>query len=807
MSNQMVEDLRAYLEGGPESVGETPELIVASPPSPTPPAAPSPRPPSSPALAGSLVDQAIQVLEARCASCHAATDGNRRASKKWPGMDRLDLLTGKYVAGNTPTDKQELWYILTDPDDPMPPENADTGPLTKPELDVLRRWIADGAPRQEQAKVAHIDQQALLKTVMNDLIKLGRHRRADVRYFTLTNLHNVARDIPHMDTYRVALAKTLNSLSQRRDLLIPVAIDPQQTIYRIHLDDLDWPESHWEELLAIYPYGLLDEEERIGDVVSGLTSSRLPIIRADWFVFAATQPPLYGKLLGHGPRLEHLDEQLGLDRNDNIRRHRIARAGFVSSGVSANNRLIERHETRYGAYWISYDFKSNDGKSDLLANPLGPGSLFHSARAFDHAGGEVIYSLPNGLQGYYLAEADGSELFVGPADIVYDDSNPRGGVIVNGISCISCHAQGMRRGTDDIRQHVLANRAHFRASERRIIEDIHPESADMDRLLTRDAAQFRAAMTSLISGMFAGDSARAERALASAGLIPGKSAESVEPVRALFDRFIEPLDLETAASSLGFTGEQLKAQAAGAPTLYSMVGRLERTGVARDKYLATFQKLAGDLGLEIRHHQRAEFPIFNHSLRPSTGVPLLDKANPNSAFRVQIDTEDGRRSYREGKEFRLKVRANRDCFITLVTVDPSGDMLQLVPSAAIAVEQLRANQSVLLPSELKLIVAPPHGRSLMRVIATTRRLQVAAHRSVAHAPANASVVALGKAPAYDGTRNIRVKGSPRPTGNRVIRVSDRPRPAATPAQFIPNNLSQFSPEEWTTADLVLETHP
>ena len=51
---------------------------------------------------------------------------------------------------------------------------------------------------------------------------------------------------------------------------------------------------------------------------------------------------------------------------------KLARAGFTTSGVSKHNRLVERHERGYGAYWKSYDFKSDDGTANLIGFPLGP---------------------------------------------------------------------------------------------------------------------------------------------------------------------------------------------------------------------------------------------------------------------------------------------------------------------------------------------------------------------------------------------------------------------------------------------------
>ena len=60
-----------------------------------------------------------------------------------------------------------------------------------------------------------------------------------------------------------------------------------------------------------------------------------------------------------------------------------------------NNRMVERHRSIHGAYWKSYDFAGSVGAQNIFNHPLD----------FTHDGGEVIFNLPNGLQGYYLVNA------------------------------------------------------------------------------------------------------------------------------------------------------------------------------------------------------------------------------------------------------------------------------------------------------------------------------------------------------------------------------------------------------------------
>ena len=116
------------------------------------------------------------------------------------------------------------------------------------------------------------------------------------------------------------------------------------------------------------------------------TGCTLPYVRADWFVAAASRPPLYHEVLQVPDTDRDLEKQLHIDVEENIRHERVCRAGFNGSGVSQNNRLIERHDSSFGAYWKSYDFANSSGRQNLFEHPLGP----MGADAFDHSGGEII---------------------------------------------------------------------------------------------------------------------------------------------------------------------------------------------------------------------------------------------------------------------------------------------------------------------------------------------------------------------------------------------------------------------------------
>jgi len=188
---------------------------------------------------------------------------------------------------------------------------------------------------------------------------------------------------------------------------------------------------------------------------------------------------------------------LGVSVNANILSGNAVRVGFINSGISKNaNRLAERHETRFGYYWKSYDFLPGAPKGNLIQLPTGP--VFDEnpfrATAFRHDGGEMIFSLPNGLQGYYLATAEGKRLDFGPPELVSDDARVSGNpLIVNGVSCIACHAQGIYPlPKDDVKGQTQVKGAFLY-----FVASLHREK-DAESLQRSDKSRFQGAMQNVV---------------------------------------------------------------------------------------------------------------------------------------------------------------------------------------------------------------------------------------------------------------------------------------------------------------------
>lgn len=448
-----------------------------------------------------LAGRGYAFLQQYCYQCHGvdykASDLNV--------LERAALVANRgpkhknYVVAGKP-DESRLWLRVRQEE--MPPEES-------PQPDTQARaefhaWIAAGAAFPETERRDPISRRLVLDAIQAHLKDLPDDAQPYQRFFSLTHLYNNPEVRPEeLRLYRAAFAKALNSLSWRHELIVPKALDNARTLFAIDLRDVDWnPIDQWNVLLKEYPYGLIREDvqdqlvaNRAKDIQTR-TDAMVFELRADWFVARATRPALYHQLLHLPDNAKRLEEKLKIHVEDDFLHGKLARAGINNSGVSQHHRIIDRHASTYGAYWRSYDFQSSTGVGNILEYPLGP--IFSNnpfgAQAFRHDGGEIIFSLPNGLQGYLLVDGAGKRIDAGPIGVVSDRFNSSGNpTIVNGISCMGCHKLGMLPLRDMVRDHFPPNR-----QGRQKVEQLFLPAEQMEQKLQSDRDRFSQALAQLV---------------------------------------------------------------------------------------------------------------------------------------------------------------------------------------------------------------------------------------------------------------------------------------------------------------------
>lgn len=436
--------------------------------------------------ADSLNLRAQKILKERCHRCH----GVELSIPELRVLSRDSLVADRGPNARrfiTPAEPQnsKLWDVVRD--DYMPPNDK---PLSDEEKDTLKQWIVAGAVFPEVKREGpNMDELAILNAINADMQKVGtgqeRGRQQSTRYFSLAHLHNNPAVTEEMlRLHRAALSKAINLLSRGKELVIPRALaGTSETIYAVDLDDLEWNSAaDWEKLARVYPYGMKPRsttDNRVLEQIKKALGVQFPgiaYIRADWFVVEALRPPLYHDLAGIPETSTILEEQLKVDVKGNIKKNKVIRLAMMESGVSKQNRMIERHPmARGGAYWLSYDFLTNGGRGNLTRFPLGPktGVEADDQFAFEHAGGEIIFTRENGMHGYQLITDAGARINEGPVQIVSDKRETAGTpAIVNGLSCIACHKHGIIIVKDTIRKGVRLANTDAAAK----FEELYPES-------------------------------------------------------------------------------------------------------------------------------------------------------------------------------------------------------------------------------------------------------------------------------------------------------------------------------------------
>ena len=432
-----------------------------------------------------IAQDAYAILEQSCFVCHGPTGSFRDALL----IERNTLIENETVVpGNPHTSELYDRLITTDITRRMP---LNQPPLSAQAINTIRNWILAGAPDWTVTSTTDgdfISPGEVLNTIETHLMSLESFDRTFARYFTMTHLYNAGESVGILQEYRKALFKLVNSLSWGVEVINPEPTDPQGTIFYIDLRHYEWDVNDgWGQIETAYPYHISFDapaqtalKAQLGRLQTEMNSN-IPSVHVDWFVATASLPPLYHDLLSLPLTDRELETRLEVDVLRNINNApgvRVWRAGTNDSGVSANNRVLERHKSRYGAYWKSYDFAGSVGTQNIFTHPLN----------FTYDGGEVIFNLPNGLQGYYIVNASGFRLDAAPIDIV---SNPAASdpTVRTGLSCFGCHIEGMNTFEDQVRSVIESSTTPDATALR-----LYVEKSEMDALVQQDIEKYRGAL-------------------------------------------------------------------------------------------------------------------------------------------------------------------------------------------------------------------------------------------------------------------------------------------------------------------------
>jgi len=264
-------------------------------------------------------------------------------------------------------------------------------------------------------------------------------------------------------------------------------------------------------------------------------------VEAAQLVYTLTRPSVYNEIMQIPLLASTLEREVGVD-NDLTYQFMT-----VNDAITIGERLLWRAESSDGYYWKSVDqfstvdfvfyerpipvFTGERDKSQIITTPIvtnDDGSvttpnLYTGASGAQAQASEAIFSLPNGLQGYAIFGAgnqrrDDSFTFVVidprrrgdlPGDPgsggFYDFSGKR---LLNGSSCIACHAGGVNRAPDDMRPFLAQNPkdSWTKTSDLGAVEELYPGAAVMGPIIENDREFFLSAQQQIADQMVVGTS-------------------------------------------------------------------------------------------------------------------------------------------------------------------------------------------------------------------------------------------------------------------------------------------------------------
>jgi len=216
-----------------------------------------------------------------------------------------------------------------------------------------------------------------------------------------------------------------------------------------------------------------------------LTYSEVPILRADWFIVNASVPPAYYNFLGLGNKEKDFENLVFANEELAKKARSQFKAVVVQSMVARNNRTLTRSPTfTNGYYWASHDVLTSTNDKNFLINFL--------HEKFDAS--EIIGTLPNGLQAYFVSDGKGNRLDFANPDVAIDNTSVDR-IVRTGRSCMICHSEGIKPIEDNIRQlnRKLTNLESVRlliTDEEQAYQVVDLFGSDLDKQIVKDQQLF-----------------------------------------------------------------------------------------------------------------------------------------------------------------------------------------------------------------------------------------------------------------------------------------------------------------------------
>jgi len=256
--------------------------------------------------------------------------------------------------------------------------------------------------------------------------------------------------------------------------------------------------------------------------------------------YTLSRPDVYADVMGLGTNSAFLERKLG-----------VVSTGIeswkwvtIDDAITINKRMLLRSSTPTGFFWKGVDpfaqakfifyerpIPEFDALSLVKTTPI-----INANGSYDMASGltldangklaggpqaqasEMIFSLPNGLQAYFIGGA-ANQIRVDAFPFIVVDPR-RGGPLVGQsafrsgpgsdqrlltpASCMACHFDGLNRTVNDMHAHLEAEPNKFDAATLKKVKELYPTTDELRKVIDDDRAVFGRAMKTIRENMIVG---------------------------------------------------------------------------------------------------------------------------------------------------------------------------------------------------------------------------------------------------------------------------------------------------------------
>lgn len=483
---------------------------------------PGPGPGPAPACSKTTFADVQPILEGSCGSCHGAWTTFAGAQPVAAAMSQRIALPA--------ADTQHM------PPAGQPQPAAD-------QVATLQKWAADGAvdgctdnPPPPPGPTGPLTEDVVVGQMDADASNLSASDRAFTRYISLASAINEGITGTALQTWVDAVNKGLNSLNDQTQVLARAKVINQASgLLRFDLRDYAIGAA---EIAAVeqgdVQINIVDNSSK-GQVLQALLNTRKPFWDAQVFLDTAFRNgAVYNKLLNVPTTIQALQQQIGvnlagdlatLPTNSGTGLPQVTMIGNVGQITLQKPRVIlrtvqARSTTAY--YLQTFDVLNQQNIVAVIVNgaiqqidernafvaPLLPGTGAQAgnnvpaSETLTQDASECIWQLPNGMQAYCLADAQGNILTQADPNIVQDNQSqiaPEGKnlhVITVGNTCTRCHNAGAIPMADAILSHTQGS-DQFDANDVLLIQKLYQGATTNNKLFAQDQAAYNGALAQL----------------------------------------------------------------------------------------------------------------------------------------------------------------------------------------------------------------------------------------------------------------------------------------------------------------------